>query len=244
MPLRDHFRPPLDDRTSWDGFHGQWPSMIVLALSKQLPGHYVAAPHIHLGSSIEIDVATYEWDDSNDPTSGQREEGGGLATAVWAPPAPTLAITTDLPDQDEYEVRVYDLRRGRQLVAAVEIVSPSNKDRPENRRAFVAKCAALLRNGVCVAILDLVTTRSANLQRELMEFIGQAEPPVDGWPPLYAVVNRWSKRGESGIFENWTQPLAIGQPLPILPLWIAGQIAVPLDLESCYEETCRILRIA
>ncbi len=23
MPLRDHFRPPLDDLTSWEGFHGQ-----------------------------------------------------------------------------------------------------------------------------------------------------------------------------------------------------------------------------
>ena len=23
MPLRDHFRPPLDLITSWEGFHGQ-----------------------------------------------------------------------------------------------------------------------------------------------------------------------------------------------------------------------------
>jgi hypothetical protein len=29
MPLRDHFRPPLDDLTSWEGFHGGWPMMIV-----------------------------------------------------------------------------------------------------------------------------------------------------------------------------------------------------------------------
>jgi len=37
MPLRDHFRPPLDDLTSWEGFHGQWPAMIVLALTRKLP---------------------------------------------------------------------------------------------------------------------------------------------------------------------------------------------------------------
>ena len=30
MPLRDHFRPPLADRRSWEGFHGQWPAMIVM----------------------------------------------------------------------------------------------------------------------------------------------------------------------------------------------------------------------
>jgi hypothetical protein len=52
---------------------------------------------------------------------------------------------------------VYDQRRGRHLVAAVEIVSPANKDRPENRRAFVTKGAALLQQGVCVSLVDLVT---------------------------------------------------------------------------------------
>ena len=101
-----------------------------------------------------------------------------------------MTITTELPDQDEYEVRVYDTRRGRRpRRRAIEIVSPANKDRPEHRRAFVAKCAALLRNGVCVAIVDLVTTRTANLYGELMEFIGQAESAVDRWidSALYAV---------------------------------------------------------
>ncbi len=29
MPLRDDFRPPLDDLMSWEGFHSQWPAMIV-----------------------------------------------------------------------------------------------------------------------------------------------------------------------------------------------------------------------
>lgn len=69
----------------------------------------------------------------------------------------------DLPDQDEYEVRVYDTRYGRRLVAAVEIVSPANKDRPESRRLFVTQCVALLRQHVCVALVDPVTIRRANL---------------------------------------------------------------------------------
>ncbi len=42
MPLRDHFRPPLDNVTSWEGFHGQWPAVIVQHLRKQLPAGYVA----------------------------------------------------------------------------------------------------------------------------------------------------------------------------------------------------------
>ena len=39
----------------------------------------------------------------------------------------------------------------------------------------------------------------------------------------------------------WTHALVISQPLPLLPLWLADNLAVPLELEATYEETCRIL---
>src|SRR5689334_18316692 len=127
MPLRDHFRPPLENRTSWDGFHGQWPAMIVQALARKLPRRYSAAPHVHVGSFIEIDVATHEQDEPGPPSQDAGNgNGGGVATAIWAPARPTLAVATDLPELDDYEVRVYDSRHGRRLVAAIEIVSPAN----------------------------------------------------------------------------------------------------------------------
>ena len=37
--------------------------------------------------------------------------------------------------------------------------------------------------------------------------------------------------------------LAIGAPLPTLPLYLADQVSVPLDMEASYEDTCRGLRI-
>src|SRR5205823_14316081 len=85
MPLRDHFRPPLDNFTSWDGFFGGWPAVIVQHLGKVLPAHYFPVPRVHA------------------------------------------------PDWDEYEVRVCDAKRDRSLVAAVELISPAHKDRPEHR---------------------------------------------------------------------------------------------------------------
>ena len=60
MPLRDHFRPPLDNVASWEEFHGQWPATIVQQLRKELPPGYVAGPRVHAGSQVEIDVAAYE----------------------------------------------------------------------------------------------------------------------------------------------------------------------------------------
>jgi hypothetical protein len=250
MPLRDHFHPPISDRTPWDGLHGAWPTIMVIDLNKRLPPRYVASPRIHLGAAFEIDVGT---SDSNPPPpSTARAEGsnGGASTAVWAPPEPTLAVATDLPEEDEYEVRVFDTER-RELVAAVEIVSPANKDRPDHRRTFVAKCAALLRRGVSVSIVDIVTARRSNLYGDLLELLGQADPT---WspapPPLYAVACRWREAFESRRqaepswrLETWAHVLSVGQPLPTLPLWLAADLAVPLELQATYEETCRILRI-
>src|SRR5262249_36608839 len=133
------------DITSWEGFHGQWPAMIVLALARKLPRRYFVEPRVHLGSAIEIDIAPFEKDDLDSPgLDAGNGNGGGVATAIWAPPQPAHTLATDLLDLDEYGVRIYDTKRSRRLVAAIEIVSPANKDRRQHRRAFVAKCAALL----------------------------------------------------------------------------------------------------
>jgi len=198
MPLRDHFRPPLDNKRSWEELHGGWPMMLVAALSRRLPPRYVAAPQVHLGAYFEIDVASLEDEEPAGLASEGSEENADVATAVWAPPRPTLEVSTDLPDQDEYEVRVYDAERERRLVAAVELVSPGNKDRSESRRAFVAKCAALLRQHVSVAVVDVVTARQFNLYGELLEFVGQVDPALaHEAPPLYAAACRWRHEGDS-----------------------------------------------
>lgn len=244
MPLRDHFRPPVNHHHAWDELHGGWPMKIVEALQSRLPAEYTAAPQVHLGGSVEIDVGTYEkLNGGNGHFAGS--EGGGTATAVWTETEPTLKLETELPQFDEYEVRIYDLQRQRRLVAAIELVSPSNKDRPDSRRAFVAKCAALLLQEVSVTIVDVVTTRESNLYGELVEFLDlgrhSAAQPL---PPIYAAACRGLIRRHRWNFETWHQPLEIGQPLPRLPIWLAEDLFVPLDLESSYEETCRVLRIA
>jgi hypothetical protein len=54
MPLRDHFRPPLDDLRDREGFHAAW-AVIIVAL---LPRRSFAEPRVHSGSSAETDEAT------------------------------------------------------------------------------------------------------------------------------------------------------------------------------------------
>jgi hypothetical protein len=218
--------------------------VIVQQLRKQLPAGYVAEPRVHSGSQVEIDIATFEKDETHSP-SVRDESNGGVAVAVWSPPRPSIAVETTLPDQDEYEVRIYDAKRGRRLVAAIEIVSPANKDRPEHRNVFVGKCAALLQKGVAVSIVDLVTLRHFNLYAELLAMIGHSDPTLGAEPPdLYAASCRWVRREKRTLLEAWSHVLAIGQLLPTLPLWLNQDLVVPLDLERSYEQACHDLWIA
>ncbi|MBN9524314.1 DUF4058 domain-containing protein [bacterium] len=237
MPLRDHFHPPLSTQVSWEGFHALWPGMLTVRLNAILPAGFRAEPRVHLGALFEIDVAGFERDEMTGRTD---TTDGGVATAALVAPHPTLTADADLSQPYEYEVQLYDESRGRTLVAAVEIVSPGNKDRPEARRVFAAKCAALVRQGVCVAVVDVVTDRSANLYADTLDQLGLSDPTLGTEPPgIYAAAFRRRPVKGKPKLDAWSYPVRIGQPLPSLPLWLTDTRWVPLDLEAGYEDTCR-----
>lgn len=164
--------------------------------------------------------------------------------AVWTPVNAALDVETSLADAYEYEVRVYDAERGRRLVAAIELVSPANKDRPEHRSMFISKCAALLQQGVCVIMVDVVTVRRFNLYLDLLQMIGHDDLTFgEPTPHLYAASCRWTEVGLKKRLQAWSFRLAVGEPLPTLPLWLSTELAIPLDLEACYEQACNDLWI-
>ena len=242
MPLRDHFRAPLDDKHSWDELHGMWPAVIVQQLVKTLPEPYFAAPAVHLGSLYEVDVGTYRAPTDN--LGNGLQPANGTVVATYTPPEPTLTLEPELANQDTYEVRIYDSRRNRRLVAAIELVSPSNKDRLENRDSFLSKVATLVKNDICVSIVDVVSTLHHNLYAELLRLVNGVDPSLgDDPPPMYATTLRTRFEQRRKLMDTWYHPLVLGQPLPTLPIWLHETLAVSLDLESSYEEACRTLRI-
>src|SRR5437763_5420026 len=167
MPLLDHFHPPLSAVRRWESFHSSWATRIADALTERwLPPNYIAEEHAHLGPSVEIDVATFE----REASATGEAAGGTVATAgpkVWAPPAADGVLPAVFPDT--FEVRVLSTDTGPRLVAAIELVSPGNKDRPAERRAFAIKCASYLVQGVSVIIVDIVSSRRANLHNEVLQ---------------------------------------------------------------------------
>ncbi len=237
MPLRDHFHPPFSLHHSWDGFHGGWPMMLVLSLKRFLPANYSAQPSVHLGSGIEVDLGTFHREENGTYRPSGRSIGDA-SVSLLSPPSPSLAIDLEMPIADEYEVRIYDKERDRKLVAAIEIVSPSNKDRPEHRREFVAKCASLLRQDVSVSIVDIVTVRRFNLYLDLLDFLGQSDPQfTSAGPSIYAATCAARNDGARWSLKTWAYPLAVGERLPTIPLILSDWLGVHLDLEPPYEAT-------
>jgi hypothetical protein len=231
MPLLDHFHPPLHGPRRWEGFHHAWATFIATQLNQEpLPPGYFAESEIRVGPELDLDEPTLVLPG---------------ATVVWAPAGPEISAKVDFAHLDSYEIRVYQDLGGAELRAAIELVSPANKDREGRRRTFAAKCAGYLKHGVGVLIVDVVTARTANLHAELFDVL-EVKGRRAAWESptgLYAVAYRPVTVRKAPRVEGWPEALALGEPLPVMPLWLAVDLCVPVRLEDSYLATCRSLRI-
>ena len=177
---------------------------------------------------------------------GAPESASGVVEPqTWAAPAPALAVAVDLATVDGVEVQVFADDGDPLLAAAVELLSPRNKDRPAARQAFAVKCVGYLQQGSSVVVVDTVTTRRADLNSTILSLlgvdIGAAALPLASLSAVsYRAVGRDEEAQE---LQLWPESLALAQRLPTLPLWIAPDFSVPLDLEASYQMTCADLRI-
>ncbi len=246
MPLFDHFHPPLSVERHWESFHARWAAAIADSLNANLPREYFAEAQVHVGSRVEVDIATFERRTEERESQSMGGSGSATATATvealpWAPPASAFKIPAVFPDS--IEVLVISTVAGPTLVAAVELISPGNKDRGETRRAFAAKAAAYLQQGIGLLIVDIVTDRLANLHNELISLLDTRDEFLISPDSLYCVSYRPARRNDTDEIEVWPFTLEVARPLPIVPLPLDKQLVVPLDLDATYNESCVNSRI-
>ncbi|MBD2353932.1 DUF4058 family protein [Tolypothrix sp. FACHB-123] len=229
MMLQDHFRPPLSIRRHWHAFHNAWATYIASDLNAKLPEGYFAEPNVQFG--IEIDIAAFEesWQESKNIYN------------IWSPPPPAQTIAF-LPTDETVEVNIFNTEAGPILAGAIELVSPANKDRSSHRNAFVSKCETYLRQGIGLVIVDVVTERKTNLHNELLTRVAENNALLFN-AELYATAYRPIQQNGQYKLDIWQEKLNIGGMLPTLPLWLHGEICLPVELDSIYERTCREQRI-
>jgi len=236
MPLLDHFHSPLSRQRQWESFHSAWAEAIAKQLNEGLlPDRYYAEVHVKVGRRIEIEVGTFE---ETNGANRPAEKGG---VAVWAPPKPTASAPLAFTHPDLFEVQVLNDEEGPHVVAAIELVSPANKDRAAHRQMFGVKYGSYLQAGVGLVIVDVVTDRAGNLHLDLLGVSLATSGQADD--ELYAAAYRTVTGGEELRLETWAEALAVGGPLPTMPLWIGPDNSLPLDLEQTYRAACAARRI-
>lgn len=218
MPLHD-----WTDLPGWEGMHIFWMTEIARVLRGNLPPGYRAV----IGSSplVAIGVAPVKPDVA--VTNGMHQPPAALA-AAGAEPDVEIAVATLTEDST-----VLVEREGR-LVAALELISPRNKDRPTSREQYASRYLNYLRGGVHLMLVDV--------HRRPIDF-GFARPiaaelgaglPMPAAPSVvsYRVGAPAAQGGR--MLGVWQHALVIGQPLPTMPLALGPGVRVTVDLESTY----------
>ena len=199
-----------------------------------MPREFFAHENPKLGGGLEIDVAAI-W----------KQPGvNGAATPSESEWQPDSGILSEITFPDQFEVLVFRQFGGRQVVGAIELVSPSNKSSDTNRLAFVSKVISFLHEAINVHVVDVVTERRANLHDEIVRAMRMPQELL--LPPearLYAASYRPVVRDGKPELETWVDWFDVGDPLPTLPLRLFSNYFVPVELELTYTEACRRRRL-
>ncbi|HEX3148068.1 MAG TPA: DUF4058 family protein [Gemmataceae bacterium] len=225
MPIHDWTRMQAGD---FHHFHQRWIGAIADALnSGQLPPGYLAMAEQVAGGPIP-DVVTLQ---SRRPTSGKV---GGVAINE-KPPTAQMIRKSERWIYTQKANRVA-IRHGRgEVVAIIEIVSPGNKGSQRALQLFLQKAAEILSQGVHFLFVDLFppTPRDPQgLHNALWAYICDDSPESNPQKPLTVA----SYLAED-VPTAYVEPVAVGDVLPSLPIFLNEDEYIPAPLEETYMQS-------
>jgi hypothetical protein len=122
-----------------------------------------------------------------------------------------------------------------QTVAAIEIVSPGNKDSPASVGDFVDKTIDLLRAGIHVLLIDLFPPTSRDpLGMHKLIWDEISSEPFDFPPGKDRILASYETGAEKAAY---VEPIGVGDPLPSMALFLVEGLHVKVPLEATYQAT-------
>lgn len=210
---------PFVEGQLWADFHGRFVPALGDALVPVLRPRYVALieERVYVEHSLDESLRSVRPDISVVRASGRPSPSGSGVL-----PSPSVAVALAMPETLRERFLTVRLRESREVVAVVELLSPSNK-RPgsDGRREYLSKRDAILQSGVHLVEVDLLR--------------GGDRVPMAGRLPdasYYVIVSRASRRP---IADVW--PVQLAHPLPVIPIPLAeGDPDAVLDLQTVFQE--------
>jgi Protein of unknown function (DUF4058) len=230
MPLHD-----WTDERGWDSIHPLWLTYLLEYVQERLPEGYKAflggVPSLTVDSGYgKPDVSVRQWgvNPSTEPaTSGTGVLEPDLEASVPIRLAPQRAIHVDFHGQ---------------LIAALELVSPRNKDRADAKETYANRYLGYLNLGVHLMLVDVLPRpKGFSFSDAITNALGMELSPL---PPPFAAAYRVGEIVPVGddmgsLVGLWRRSLQVGELLPNLPLPLSIHQAVVIDLEETYRRAAK-----
>jgi hypothetical protein len=224
MPIHDWTRVRAN---RFHDFHQHWTVAIANALNGgRLPPGYFAMVEQKSGRP-EPDVITLELNPPAGPAST------GMAIHLH-PPQTRFMMNTEAARYARKANRITVRHPDGEVVAVIEVVSPGNKGSRQALRQFARKAVAFLQAGVDLLIVDLFPPSRRDPQGIHKVIWDRLDDEPCALPPdkpltLAAYVDNTETIA-------YVEPVAVGDPLPDMPIFLSAAYYVPCPLEETYQK--------
>lgn len=227
MPLHD-----WTDERGWDSVHPLWLTYLLEYVQERLPEGYKA----FLGGvpSLTVDSANGKPDVS--VRQMERQPAAEAKTAIMEPDLEANVVVRLDPQ------RAVHIDYHGQLIAAIEIVSPRNKDRVSSKETYTNRYLGYLQLGVHLLLVDVLPrprgfSFSDAITGDLGLELSSLPPPFAATYRVGEVIPVGSDMGS--VLGVWRRPLRVGEPLPVLPLPLSVHQEIRIDLEETYARAAK-----
>jgi hypothetical protein len=235
MPVHDWTRV---DAGLFHAFHQRWISALCDALNTGglPPGYYALAEQISSGMRPDALTPRPTPETIPPPAAAPRP-------AVMTAPPRTRYVRRAEADLYARKANQVTVRHpeGR-LIAVIEVVSPGNKGNRHALHALVHKMADLLDEGVHLLVVDLFPPGNRDPQgvhKAIWDEI--VEEPFE-LPPDKTLTLAAYQAGPVRI--AYVEPVAVGDLLPAMPLFLEPEVHVGAPLEATYQTTWNVFPAA
>src|SRR5262245_24876371 len=235
MSLHDWTRV---DAGIFHAFHLSWLGRLQDALNDGiLPSGYYALAEQHAGRLIP-DMLTLKVGNVPGSTLGPgppAAESGGTAVAD-APPRARHKHSIEMSAKGRRRTLAIRHVSGHHLVALLEVISPSNRDRAASVRDFVTKIATALECGVHVSFVDLFPPGPHDPHGLYNEVLRALEEPDTVYDLPKEEPLTVASYAAAPVIDMYIEHFAVGAPFPEMPLFFLPDRYVDVPLEATYEQ--------
>lgn len=217
--------PYLEGPEYWSGFHARFIVAISAALTHSLPKSYYAEveQHVWLQDDDPDERESFAVPDDYIAVNkgvGTSTVKGAVATLIASKPSTEVSLPRPSKKKGHKFVKIVD-KQNNDVVTVIEVLSPSNKVRAEDREAYLHKRNEYLLTGTNLVEIDLLR------EGKRLPF-GKPKPPTADY---YALVSRADRFPKAPVWA-----FTVRDRLPVLPIPLKPADGdVLLDLRPCLD---------